>query len=283
MSPSTLAFCVLACCLMAWSSPAQAAGLLPAGTMLTGTDDTDSAPARCRAATHAAESALHVPDAFLAAIAKVESGRTDPATGTLAPWPWTVNAEGAGSFYATKEAAVAAVRALQARGVRSIDVGCLQVNLLHHPDAFASLEQAFDPGANALYAAGFLVSLFGQTGSWPLAAAAYHSQTPTVGAPYERRVLAEWATPDKPQGGQAAHRPARPSHEAGAGLPAPGAAGAIAAAGPPPGAVSPIGRISAMPRTTLPAVGGGVLQVGRSLAAYRLLPTRLAFRLARPG
>ena len=41
----------------------------------------------------------------------------------------------------------------RAQGARSIDVGCMQVNLLHHADAFASLEQAFDPVANARYAA----------------------------------------------------------------------------------------------------------------------------------
>ena len=75
------------------------------------------------------------------------------------PWPWTVNAEGQGAFYDTKAEAVAAVRAMQARGVRSIDVGCGQINLMHHPDAFASLEQAFDPQANAAYAARFLKEL----------------------------------------------------------------------------------------------------------------------------
>ena len=45
----------------------------------------------------------------------------------------------------TRQQAVAAVQALQARGVRSIDVGCLQVNLMYHPIAFASLDDAFDP------------------------------------------------------------------------------------------------------------------------------------------
>ncbi len=66
--------------------------------------------------------------------------------------------------------AVAAVRAMQARGIQSIDVGCGQINLMHHPDAFASLEQAFDPQANAVYAARFLKELFAQTGDWNKAA-----------------------------------------------------------------------------------------------------------------
>ena len=52
-----------------------------------------------------------------------------------------------------------AVRKLQRRGVRNIDVGCMQVNLRYHPKAFKSLGQAFDPRANAAYAAGFLRKL----------------------------------------------------------------------------------------------------------------------------
>jgi hypothetical protein len=103
----------------------------------------------------------------MAAIGQVESGRHDPASGALHPWPWTVDAEGQGAFYDSKPQAIAAVRGLQARGVRSIDVGCMQVNLLQHPDAFNSLEQAFDPMANADYAARFLVTLHGQMAAWP--------------------------------------------------------------------------------------------------------------------
>ena len=54
---------------------------------------------------------------------------------------------------------MAAVRAMQANGVRSIDVGCGQINLMYHPDAFPNLELAFDPQANAAYAARFLKAL----------------------------------------------------------------------------------------------------------------------------
>ena len=98
----------------------------------------------------------------------------------------------AASIFASKQQAVDAVRALQAQGVRSIDVGCMQVNLMHHPNAFASLDAAFDPTANALYAARFLNSLYGISGSWVQATAAYHSQTPAIGADYQQRVMARW-------------------------------------------------------------------------------------------
>ena len=72
--------------------------------------------------------------------------------------------------------------------MRSIDVGCMQVNLLHHPQAFATLEQAFDPPTNARYAARFLISLFHQTADWPKAGALYHSATPEIAADYARRL-----------------------------------------------------------------------------------------------
>jgi len=146
----------------------------------------------CRAAVDAAERGSGIPPHLLAAISRVESGRRDPDTGALRPWPWTVNAEGQGYFYESKAAAVAAVRAMQAQGMRSIDVGCMQVNLMHHPNAFASLEMAFEPRANAAYAAQFLKALFAQTGDWTRAAALYHSATPDLGSDYQRKVLAAW-------------------------------------------------------------------------------------------
>jgi Transglycosylase SLT domain len=154
---------------------------------------------QCRSAIAFTERGSRIPEHLLAAIGRVESGRRDPQNGNWSPWPWTINAEGEGFFYETKAQAIAAVRALQARGVRSIDVGCMQVNLMHHPDAFATLEQAFDPRSNAVYAAKFLNQLYDQTGNWASAAALYHSATPELGADYQRRVLAVWPEEKKQQ------------------------------------------------------------------------------------
>jgi hypothetical protein len=63
---------------------------------------------------------------------------------------------------------------------------------MYHPAAFASLDAAFEPATNIAYAVHFLSSLYRQTGSWPKAAAAYHSQTPEIGADYEKRIMAAW-------------------------------------------------------------------------------------------
>ena len=144
---------------------------------------------QCRLAVALVERAAGVPPRLMAAIARVESGRAD-GQGGVHPWPWTINVEGAGYVYDSKAEAIAAVRGFQARGARSIDVGCMQVNLMYHPTAFTSLEEAFDPMANARYAAKFLGDLYGQTRDWVKATAMYHSATPALGETYQRKVMA---------------------------------------------------------------------------------------------
>ena len=165
----------------------------------------------CRSAVAAAERGNGIPAHLLAAITRVESGRRDPATGAVHPWPWTANAEGQGFFYETKAEAVAAVRAMQARGIRSIDVGCGQINLMHHPDAFPSLEMAFDPQANAAYAARSSRNCSPGAATGTRRPALYHSATPDLGEEYQRKVLAVW--PEEQKSGRPDRRDA-----AGAGL-----------------------------------------------------------------
>ena len=207
----------------------------------------------CRTAIRAAERANGIPLALLSALGRVESGRRDPATGNFGPWPWTINAEGRGQFFATKAEAIAAVRQLQAEGVRSIDVGCMQVNLRHHPDAFASLEDAFDPEKNAAYAARFLASLQEMSKNWLQAAANYHSQTPELGLAYQRKVMAAW--PEESRIAAEEYRAAQ-----------------LAAWAARPAVVSAVlGRV-------LPSRPGN-RPVGRDLDAYRASPIPVASRL----
>jgi hypothetical protein len=169
-----------------------------------------------------------------------------------------VDDAGQGAFYDTKAQAVAAVRGLQARGVRSIDVGCMQVNLMHHPDAFASLELAFDPNVNADYAARFLRTLLAQTGSWPKAAAMYHSATPELAAEYQRKVMAAWPEEQRlADGGQTSAL-------------ASAWAATLGPVGVPPPRRGLVARIIPM------AGAGGAMPAGRGLDAYRAAPVMLA-------
>ena len=147
----------------------------------------------CHAAGTAAERTHNIPSGMLVAIGRVESGRRHPLTGATVPWPWTINAAGTGRMFDNAAQAIEATRALRAGGLTSIDVGCFQVNLMHHASAFPSLDVAFDPQANADYAAQFLTVLRERTGSWEEAIAAYHSSTPALGGPYRDKVLGRWA------------------------------------------------------------------------------------------
>jgi hypothetical protein len=246
----------------------------------------DPSPAAlCRSAIASAERGLGIPDRLMQAIGIVESGRPDERGGVSA-WPWTINVEGTGYTFDTKQQAIDAVNSFRAEGARSIDVGCMQVNLLHHPEAFGSLEQAFDPATNARYAAQFLQRLLAQTGSWPLATAGYHSMTPDIGADYARKVLAVWARPGL---GEAALGPYRrgpmesrltPSLAA-LTHPAPFSSGRPTP--PSPGGIALPGSMTArMIPLRGSGLGGGTGVTGRGLAAYRASPTRLATNVFLP-
>lgn len=240
---------------------------------------TGSSPSRlCRSAIEAAERRHAIPSRLLAAIARVESGRADPATGEVGPWPWTINVEGQGFYFDTKAQAIAAVNTWRARGSRSIDIGCMQVNMVHHPDAFASLEMAFDPATNADYAARFLTKLRGQTGNWEKATAWYHSATPELGEAYQRRVAGVW--PDEQK------RPAA-TFASGA-VPGTALASAwnatLSREGHPILGRGPRARIIPLAQTAAPpadqATGSPATlsSVGRGLDAYRAMPVTWAFR-----
>jgi Transglycosylase SLT domain len=220
----------------------------------------------CRPAVEAAERAAAIPPHLLGAIARVESGRRDAFSGAVNPWPWTINVEGEGYFYDSKAEAIAAVRAFQAKGIRSIDVGCMQVNLMHHPDAFPNLDLAFDPQFNAGYAARFLRELYGQAGDWGKAAALYHSATPEIGDEYRQKVLAVW--PEEVRVGASASPLAK--------------AWASTLAAPPPGITRVIRMQPAAagpaPHVIMLPLVNGASPPGRSLAAYRAAPVALAFR-----
>ncbi len=154
----------------------------------------------CAAEVARQERQRGIPDGLLSAISVVESGRWDAERRASFAWPWTVMAEGEGRFLPSKEEAVAEVKKLKARGVRNIDVGCMQVNLRAHPDAFDDIESAFDPATNVGYAARFLTGLYEDTKDWRVAGSYYHSQTPHLAAAYRSKLMAAW---EKTKGRQA--------------------------------------------------------------------------------
>jgi hypothetical protein len=126
-----------------------------------------------------------VPESVLHAISLTETGR--PHGGRLRPWPWAINREGKGFWFANRTEALAFAKASVAAGRHSFDVGCFQINYHWHGHNFPSLESMFDPNVGAGYAARFLKSLYGERGDWSAAAGAYHSQTPARAGVYRAR------------------------------------------------------------------------------------------------
>ena len=135
------------------------------------------------------EARHRIPRNLLRAVGIIESGRRI-GDRTVA-WAYTLNVDGQARYEDSAEAAGRLLRELVGTA-RSIDVGCMQINVTRwHPireldpgapnPAFATVKDAFDPEKNVAYAARFLRSLFEREGDWTNAVARYHS------GPYERR------------------------------------------------------------------------------------------------
>lgn len=139
----------------------------------------------CEDAAMVASQSQNVPLDVLLAVTLTETGRAQ--NGRHRPWPWTVNMEGKGLWFASRDQALAYVQQEYARGARSFDIGCFQINHKWHKSGFASFEAMFDPQQNANYAAAFLRDLHQEKGTWAEAAGAYHSRTEKYAKKYMAR------------------------------------------------------------------------------------------------
>lgn len=133
-----------------------------------------------------AQMKYQIPDNLLLGIGLQESGLY--RDNALTVWPYTANAEGKGAYFDTEAEAVAWVNARRNEGVTSIDLGCMQINMHWHPDAFDTVADGFNPARNVDYAAAYLSRLYRQKGDWRAAAASYHSGTAELGQAYLARL-----------------------------------------------------------------------------------------------
>jgi len=141
----------------------------------------------CDRAAIVASRSKGVPLDVLQAVSRTETGR--PGKNGLQPWPWTVNMEGVGRWFATLDEARSYVFLNFKSGARSFDVGCFQINYKWHGDAFRSIDDMFDPKINAQYAATFLKELYQEFGNWTDAVGAYHSRSPELAKKYTARFV----------------------------------------------------------------------------------------------
>jgi hypothetical protein len=142
-----------------------------------------------------------IPKNLLAAMARTESGRYNKAKNAVEPWPWTVQSGGKSNYFQTKQEAVAHVKALQKKGIKNIDIGCMQMNLEHHGHKFATIEQMFEPSHNVVQGAKYLKQMKTyRNQAWSTAVGNYHSFTPEHHNRYKNLVLKNLSLVNKEQG-----------------------------------------------------------------------------------
>jgi soluble lytic murein transglycosylase-like protein len=110
-----------------------------------------------------------VPLGVLYAVGLTETGRK----GSL--HPYALNIAGKTVFAQSPAEAIAAFQRARKKGIRLIDLGCMQVNHHYHGEAFAGVSEMLVPARNIDYAADFLNKLHVREGSWTMAVARYHA------------------------------------------------------------------------------------------------------------
>ena len=115
------------------------------------------------------------PARLLYGIALTESGRH--IDGEILPWPWTINVNGQGHFFAHREAMVAALTQVMFSAQRQVDIGLMQLNLRYQHHRFRELDAMINPIDNLNAACEVLLEqYFGRCNmQWWCAVGAYHA------------------------------------------------------------------------------------------------------------
>ena len=104
------------------------------------------------------------------------------------PWPWTINIRGKGYYFPDKATALHFLQSFDTKALAHVDVGCMQLNIGFHGNAFSSVSQMMDPRLNIIYGAYFLKELYHEQGKWAKAVANYHSRKWPRGGKYANGV-----------------------------------------------------------------------------------------------
>lgn len=122
-----------------------------------------------------------IPPRILYAVAMQESALLLPS-GIVRPWPWTLNVEGRAERFRGREEAHQALTWYLRSGVRSIDIGLMQVNWRWHGDRLRDPWTALDPYFNLRVGATILAEHYRSTGDWQKAIGLYHASANTPAA-----------------------------------------------------------------------------------------------------
>ncbi len=120
-----------------------------------------------------------IPAQILYAAALTESGKTIQ-TGVFRPWPWTLNVAGTPRRFTSRKRACQALKHHLANGIRSIDIGLMQINWRWHHKRLRTPCLALQPYTNLQHGAALLKAAYAETLSWPAAVGYYHSPGQTL-------------------------------------------------------------------------------------------------------
>ena len=130
--------------------------------------------------------------AILYAIAMQESGRLDRETDLLEPWPWTLNVDGKGYFFADMTEIWDALARFVQEEPNHIGLGLVQVTWPFNPDILSNPYLALDPSTNLSLGAQILRDCYDRLDDWWQAVGCYHSPTPKIATAYRQRVYRHW-------------------------------------------------------------------------------------------
>lgn len=128
-------------------------------------------------AYHQVATKFKIPETLLYAVAQTESGMTlrTKYSKRFRPWPWTLNVAGTPRRYSTRLAAFKALNFYLNQGIRSIDIGLMQVNWRFHRQKLGSSWQSLDPYHNLRTGAQILKTAYRECQQWRKAVGRYHS------------------------------------------------------------------------------------------------------------
>ncbi len=134
-----------------------------------------------------------LPAPLFYAVALTESGQRSLSQHRLRPWPWTLNVNGRGQFFASRKAAWRALQRALASDERSVDIGLMQINWRYHHQALGSAWQALDPYHNLRVGAAILRRCYAAEPDWWESLGCYHAPNDPVRAKkYRERVTRHW-------------------------------------------------------------------------------------------
>ena len=110
-----------------------------------------------------------VPVEVLQAVGETETGRGDGLRANA------LNVAGRSHYDLTPEEAKRIFADASRRGIKLIDVGCMQINHHYHKQHFTSVSDMLEPARNVDYAARFLRELYQEENNWTVAVARYHA------------------------------------------------------------------------------------------------------------